>query len=334
MKEKLDHLYDHHLLSRSEAKDLLLDITSGNVNSSHLSALLSVYRMRSITVPELQGFREALLELAIRVDLSQFSPIDMCGTGGDGKDTFNISTLSAFVVAGAGQKVAKHGNYGVSSICGSSNLLEYLGVSLSSDQTRLRQEIEQVGICFLHAPLFHPAMKEVAPVRKDLGLRTFFNILGPLVNPATPLTQCSGVSSLELLRLYSYLLQQDDVKFMIVHSLCGYDEISLTGRFKVFSNKEELVLCPEDLGFSRVDPAALRGGRDIKESADIFLKVLKGEGSEQQSNVVIANAGMAIRTGNPEIKLSEALEMAKESLFSKGAFCVFKSLLELNESYK
>jgi len=332
MKNTLNLLFEHHELSRPEARQLMLDITAGKVNQSQTSALLAVYRLRAITVSELQGFREALLEVCNRVDLSDYSPIDLCGTGGDGKNTFNISTLSAFVVAGAGQPVAKHGNYGVSSLCGSSNLLEHLGITFANSEAGLKRQLDLAGICFLHAPLFHPAMKAVAPVRGELGLRTFFNILGPLVNPATPIVQCSGVSSLQLLRLYSYLLQFEAERFMVMHSLCGYDELSLTGAFKIFSDQEELVMEPEEIGFDRITPEALHGGDTIKECAATFLNILHARGTDQQHSVVIVNAAMALRVARPELDLTEAVALARESLLSRRAFAAFENLLKLSEN--
>jgi len=225
MKEVLNRLIQHQTLSSSEAREILINIANGSYNTSQIASFLTVYMMRSVSVEELEGFRNALLELCLNVDLSAYNPIDLCGTGGDGKDTFNISTLASFVTAGAGVKVTKHGNYGVSSSCGSSNVLEFLGIKFSNDKDYLERAIDQVGICILHAPLFHPAMKNVAPIRRELGVKTFFNMLGPMVNPAFPPNQLVGVFNLELARLYSYLYQKTDKNYTIVHALDGYDEI-------------------------------------------------------------------------------------------------------------
>lgn len=327
MKDILNHLISHKTLSKTEAKQVLTNIASGRYNHSQIAAFLAIYMMRSITVEELEGFRDALLELCHRIDLSGYDPVDLCGTGGDGKDTFNISTLASFVVSGTGIKVAKHGNYGVSSVCGSSNVLEFLGIKFTSDADELRKNIEKAGICFMHAPLFHPAMKHVAPVRKDLGMKTFFNMLGPMVNPAFPQKQMVGVFSLELARLYAYLYQQTDKQFVILHSLDGYDEVSLTGDFKLLSNNLDRMMRPADLGIKPVKAEEIAGGKDVKESAEIFMKVLNGRGTPSQNNVVCANAAMAIHCYYPELSLKDAFKLGEESLVSKKALESFKKLL-------
>lgn len=326
MKEILNQLISHKTLSKAEAKLVLTNIANGRYNHNQIAAFLAVYMMRSITVEELEGFRDALLELCHRVDLSDYDPIDLCGTGGDGKETFNISTLASFVVAGTGIKVAKHGNYGVSSVCGSSNVLEFLGVKFTSEKDILEKNIEKAGICFLHAPLFHPAMKNVAPVRKDLGMKTFFNMLGPMVNPSFPNKQMVGVFNLELARLYAYLYQQTDKQFVILHSLDGYDEVSLTSDFKLLSNNLDRMVKPSDLGVKLLKPEEIAGGRDIKESAEIFIKILNGEGTVPQNNVVCANAAMAIHCYYPELSLKDAFKLGEESLMSKRALECFKKL--------
>ena len=286
--------------------------------------------MRNITIDELAGFREALLELCIAIDLSDYNSIDLCGTGGDGKDTFNISTLASFVTAGAGIKVAKHGNYGVSSISGSSNVMENLGIKFSNDSDFLKKCIDQAGICILHAPLFHPAMKNVAPIRKELAVKTFFNMLGPMVNPAFPKNQLVGVFNLELARMYSYLYQNTNVNFTILHSLDGYDEISLTGNTKTISNKIETILKPETFGVSLLKQNEIEGGKTIEESANLFLNIISGKGTEAQNNVVCANAGMAIATVN-NCSPIEGFELAKESLMSGKASEKLKKLQELSK---
>lgn len=327
MKDVLNHLFEHKPLNKQEAKRVLLSITQGEANNSQISAFLTVYLMRSITVEELEGFREALLELCNRVDFSAYDTIDLCGTGGDAKNTFNISTISSFVVAGAGIKVAKHGNYGVSSVSGSSNVMEHLGYKFTNDKSLLEKQLAEVGICFMHAPLFHPAMKTVAPIRKELGVKTFFNMLGPLVNPSFPKYQLTGVFSLELARLYSYLLQQSKSNFIVLHSLDGYDEISLTDNFKMISNRKEQIFQPEELGFKKFKQEDLFGGDTVEDSAKIFLKVLNGAGTEAQSNVVIANSAMAIHCVKPKQSLEECIAEARESLESKRALKVLGNLL-------
>jgi anthranilate phosphoribosyltransferase len=327
MKEILNNLFEHKSLDKATAKEILINLTQGKYNSSQVAAFLTVYLMRSITVDELAGFREAMLELCITVNLEEYDVIDLCGTGGDGKNTFNISTLSSFIVAGAGQNVAKHGNNSVSSVCGSSNVLAHFGHQFTNDEKKLQQNVEEAGICFLHAPLFHPAMKNVAPIRKDLGVKTFFNILGPMVNPAFPKKQLVGVYSLDLARLYSYLYQSIEKKFVILHSLDGYDEVSLTGGFKAMDNQGERILYPEDLGLEKLKPEELHGGNSVEEAAKIFIDILEGNGTKAQNQAVIANAAMALHCGKDNISLRDAVEMAKESLESGKALDRFNKLV-------
>ncbi|KFF04246.1 anthranilate phosphoribosyltransferase [Flavobacterium reichenbachii] len=315
MKTILNKLINHEVLSKEEAKNVLINISSGQYNPSQISAFLTVFMMRSITIDELSGFREALLELCIRVDLSAYNTIDLCGTGGDGKDTFNISTLASFVSAGAGIKVAKHGNYGVSSISGSSNVMEKMGIKFSNDASFLEKCIDHAGICILHAPLFHPAMKNVGPIRKELAVKTFFNMLGPMVNPSFPQNQLVGVFNLELARMYAYLYQNTNINFTILHSLDGYDEISLTGPTKTITSHMEGMLNPEDFGVRLLSQTEIEGGKTIEESAEIFINILSGKGTEAQNNVVLANAAMAIATVTKCSPL-EGFELAKESLLS------------------
>ena len=329
MKDIINNLSLHKTLSKNEAKNILINISKGKYNNSHVSSFLTVFMMRNISLQELEGFKEALLELCIKIDLSEYNAIDLCGTGGDNKDTFNISTLSAFVTAGAGVNVTKHGNYGVSSSCGSSNVLEYLGIKFSNNFDFLRKSIEKCGICILHAPLFHPAMKHVAPIRKELGLKTFFNILGPLVNPSFPKNQIVGVYSLELARLYSYFFQKTKKNYAIIHSLDGYDEISLTGATKIISRQEENVYEPNDIGLTKSNPKAIIGGHGVKESAEIFMNILKNKGTNSQNEVIYANSGLAISTALG-ISFKEGIEKAKESLLSNNAFESFKNLKKLN----
>ena len=331
MKDIINKLISHKTLSKDEAKSILINISSGKFNNSLISSFLTVFMMRNITLEELQGFKEALLELCISIDLSDYNTIDLCGTGGDNKDTFNISTLSAFITAGAGVKVTKHGNYGVSSTCGSSNVLENLGIKFSNDNEFLKTCIEKSGICILHAPLFHPAMKHVAPIRRELGLKTFFNILGPLVNPSFPKNQIVGVFNLELARLYSYLFQKTKKNYSIIFSLDGYDEISLTGSTKIISRKQENIYLPKNLGFKTLTQKSICGGKTIGESAKIFINVLSNKGTISQKNVVIANSGLAISTAL-EIPILEGIERAKESLISGKALESFYNLKKLSAS--
>ena len=317
MKQILDQLYQHKLLSKSNAKELLLDIVNDKYNTSQTASFLTVFMMRKITIDELKGFREALLELCLKVDLSEFNPMDLCGTGGDTKNTFNISTLTAFIVAGAGIPVAKHGNYGVSSISGSSNVLEGLGVAFTTHENLLKQQLQEANICFLHAPLFHPSLKYVAPVRKQLGVKTFFNMLGPLVNPAQPKVQMTGVFSLELARMYQYILHEEiSTQYSIVHGYDGYDEISLTDTCKIFSQNSTREINPHDFGFETVNPKSIFGGNSIAEAVAIFQNIIDGKGTTEQNNVVLANAAIAIQTYFPKYSLTEALEVAKQSLFN------------------
>ena len=329
MKHILNRLTNHETLSQSEAKNVLLNISKGDYNQMQIASFLTVFMMRSITIEELTGFREAMLELCIKIDLSNFNTVDLCGTGGDGKDTFNISTLAAFVCAGAGIKVAKHGNYGVSSISGSSNVLEFLGIKFTSDSDFLQKSIENVGIAILHAPLFHPAMKNVAPIRKDLAVKTFFNMLGPMVNPSFPQNQVVGVFSLELARMYTYLYQNTATNFNILHSLDGYDEISLTGNTKSISNKKESVINAITFGLDSLSQSDITGGETIEENARIFTNILNGNGTDAQNNVVCANSAVAIASVN-QIELLDAFHIAKDSLLSQKANIAFKKLQQLS----
>ena len=330
MKKILNRLIRHEQLSKEEARQMLINIADDKYNSSQIASFLTVFMMRSISLDELEGFRAALLELCLAVDLSEFETIDLCGTGGDEKDTFNISTLSSFITAGAEVKVAKHGNYGVSSGCGSSNVLEHLGISFSNEEDFLKRCIDQAGICILHAPLFHPAMKNIAPVRRDLGVKTFFNMLGPLVNPSFPKNQLTGVFNLELARLYHYLFQKTEQNVTVLYDLKGYDEISLTGTTKAFSRNNERVLTPADFGVKQLQAAQISGGSSVASCAEIFMNVIQNKGTEAQQNVVCANAGMALATA---LNLSpiEGFEKAKESLLSGKAFTALSTLQNLSK---
>jgi len=316
MKKILNFLFEHKTLSRDAAKDVLLNIGKGMYNEHEITSFMTVYLMRSITIEELQGFRDALLELCVKVDLNGFETIDIVGTGGDGKNTFNISTLACFIVAGTGQKVSKHGNYGASSISGASNVMEQLGYKFKNTNDQLKKEVEEANICFLHAPLFHPALKTVGPIRKNLGVRTFFNMLGPMVNPANPAFQLVGTFNLEMARIYNYLLQQSDKPFTIIHSLDGYDEISLTNDTKVITQQGEKIMTPEQLGKRSVTAADIYGGNSVEEAAKIFVTILKGNGTWAQNAVVLANAAMALHCTGNYTTYDDAYNAAVESLES------------------
>lgn len=327
MKQVLNELIDHRSLTKETARKVLVDLATGKFNPSQTTAFMTVYMMRTVTVDELQGFRDAMLELCVPAKFDQ-PVMDVCGTGGDGKNTFNISTLSSFVVAAAGQPVAKHGNYGVSSACGSSNVLEYFGYKFTNDIDELKRSLDRANICFMHAPLFHPAMKNVAPIRRELGVKTFFNMLGPMVNPSFPKRQLVGVFNLELARMFGYLYQNTDKDFVILHSTDGYDEISLTSTFKYFFNKGERLSTPHDLGLKKLTQEELTGGDTVEASARIFMTVLEGKGTEAQNAAVIANAGMALFAGHQQEGLQVALNKAEEALKSGKALKAFKKLIE------
>ncbi|MDB2366549.1 anthranilate phosphoribosyltransferase [Flavobacteriaceae bacterium] len=328
MKKILNRLTQYETLTENESRNIIIDISEGKLNTSQISSFLTIFMIRNITIEELNGFRKALIELSLKIDLKEFDPIDLCGTGGDEKDTFNISTLASFVTAGSGVKVAKHGNYGVSSSCGSSNVLEYLDLKFNNDSDKIRKAVDKANICFLHAPLFHPAMKNVAPVRKELGLKTFFNMLGPMVNPSMPEKQVVGVYNLELARIYNYLYQTTDINYNIIHSIDGYDEISLTKDTKVYSRESEFILGSEDFNLKNIDSKNIIGGKDIKSSSKIFMDVLNGKGSNDQENVVCANASLAIALSK-DISIIEAFNQAKESIKTKNALKCFYDLINI-----
>ena len=316
MEQILQYLFNHQTLSKAEAKAIMIEIAHNKFNETEVTAFISVFLMRSITLEEMQGFREALLDLAVKVDLGTDDLVDIVGTGGDDKNTFNISTLASFIVAGTGQKVAKHGNYGVSSISGSSNVLEELGYQFKNNSEDLRKDLDKANICFLHAPLFHPALKTVAPLRKGLGLRTFFNLLGPLVNPAKPKFSMIGVYSLEIARLYQYILQKNNEDFMLVHALDGYDEISLTGDTKVFNKSGEEVFSAEELGFKNIVAESIFGGKTKEEAVIIFRNILEGKGTYEQNSVVLVNAAKALQNTGKYGNYKDCLTLAKDSLES------------------
>ena len=328
MKNLLKDLYNHKIMSKEESKAALISLTDGSANSSQISSFLTVFLLRDITSEELDGFREAMIELSIDVDIDGDELIDLCGTGGDGKDTFNISTISSFVVAGSGIKVAKHGNYGVSSSCGSSNIISHLGHEFSNDISSLKYSLDKSNICFLHAPLFHPSLKNISPVRIELGVKTFFNMLGPMVNPIQPKSQLVGVFNSNIFRLYSHIYSKTNKSFCIVHSIDGYDEVSLTGSFKLFSNNQDLMLEPKDLGFNVIDSVKLSGGKNIKESSKIFLDILKNKGTNEQVDAVLANSGLAIYCAKKLNSIKDGIEIARESLESGKAYNCLKLFIE------
>jgi anthranilate phosphoribosyltransferase len=326
MKEILTYLFEGNVLEQQKAGEIFTEIATGKFSDAEIASFLTVFQMRKITPVEFLGFRDAMLGLAIKVDLDGYSTIDVCGTGGDGKNTFNISTLSAFVLAGAGAKVVKHGNYGLSSACGSSNIFEYFGYQFSTDSAKLKKELEECGVCYFHAPIFHPAMRYVAPVRKALKIKTFFNMLGPMTNPAKPQSQFVGVYSNEVQGLYSEVCKLAGIRHGIVHSMDGYDEISLTGDFKIVANGKETVYSPEKLGLSLTNPADLHGGDTVAEAAKIFISVLEGSGTKAQNEVVLANSAFALSCYFPDKSIDDCFAMAKESLEGKKALGIYKKL--------
>ncbi|MDR2804300.1 MAG: anthranilate phosphoribosyltransferase [Dysgonamonadaceae bacterium] len=331
MKEILNRLFEHQYLSREEAKRVMTQMAAGNYNDSQMAAFVTVYFMRSVSVEEILGFREALLEMRVRVDeLRDYNPIDIVGTGGDGKNTFNISTAACLVTAGAGYKVVKHGNIGATSVSGASNVMEEHGVKFTTDAAILRKSLDESNFAYLHAPLFSPALKAVSPIRKALAVRTFFNILGPIVNPLTPRRQVLGVYDLKMARLYNYIYQESGNDFSIVHSLDGYDEISLTDTFKIINRFGENLYQPEMLGFPRAHPQELFGGATPQAAARIFDRVLDNSATESQKNVVIVNAAVAIQTIEPHLDITACIDKARESLESGRAKATLLKFLEIN----
>lgn len=330
MKNLLYRLFEHQYMERDEARQVLSGIASGQYNAEQVSAFITVFLMRSISVAELAGFRDALLEMRRQVDLSGYDVIDIVGTGGDGKNTFNISTTACFVVAGAGYPVVKHGNYGATSVSGASNVIECHGVRFTDDEAQLRRSLERCNIAYLHAPLFNPALKAVAPIRRNLGVRTFFNLLGPLVNPALPKYQLLGVYNLQLFRLYNYAYQSSGTRFGVVYSLDGYDEISLTSEFKVATPEKEQLFTPEAVGLRRCNPEELFVGNTPEEACRIFDAVLENRSTEAQRDCVLANAAFAIRVICPEKSVEECLAEARESLQGGKALKTFREFCTLN----
>ncbi|MFV0471791.1 MAG: anthranilate phosphoribosyltransferase [Paludibacteraceae bacterium] len=329
MKQILNRLFDHQSLTQTEAAEVMTNIATGKYNYEQIAAFISVYLMRSIELNEIIGFRNALLDTAIKIDLNEFAPIDIVGTGGDGKNTFNISTCACFVLAGAGYNVAKHGNYGATSVSGSSNVLEYYGAKFTTNPDVLKKSLDRSGFAYLHAPVFNPAMKNVAPVRKNLGVRTFFNVLGPLISPVRPQYQCLGTYNLKMMRLYNYVYQNLGINYTIVHSMDGYDEISLTSSFKVINNKGETIFTPEKVGMMQITPAELFGGKTVKDAAQIFIQVLENKAPAAQKNVVVANAAFAIQTACPKKSIEQCVNEANKTIENGKAKQAFEKFIEV-----
>jgi len=331
MKRLLTRLINHETLSKSEASQVLTEITQEKYNSTQIASFITVFLMRGITVDELSGFRSALMDLCHKVDVGGMETIDVCGTGGDGKDTFNISTLSAFVVAGAGYKVVKHGNKSVSSNCGSSDVLQSLGYSFTNNRDQLMKQLDEANMCYFHAPFFHPALKSVGAIRRDLGIKTFFNMLGPLVNPASPSHQLVGVFNLKLLRLYHFIFEELGNKHVILHGLNGYDEISLTDDTKVISSLDGTsIMTPDNFNLPRYQQSDIYGGKTIEEAKDIFLNVLSNQSTQAQKDVVLANSALAINCFKNKTDIPTSLSEAKESLESGRAMKVLEKVIELS----
>ena len=328
MKEILQYLFDHQTLSKAQAKSILLEISKDIFNEIEVTSFVTVFLMRSISLAELEGFTEALQQLSPQIDLGTHDLVDIVGTGGDGKNTFNISTLASLVVAGTGQKVAKHGNYAASTISGASNVLETLGYRFKDNEAALKNDLEKGNFCYLHAPIFHTSLKSIAPMRRNLGLKTFFNILGPLINPAKPKYTMIGVANLEIARIYQYLLQKKNADFLLVNALDGYDEISLTSDTKIIDKNGEKIFSAEDLQFKNIDPETIFGGNSIDEAAQIFKNILEGNGTYEQNAVVLANAGMALKNTGKYGDYDNCLKMAKESLLEGKAMNGFKKLVD------
>jgi len=324
IKSTLNALISGAVLDKSECKKVMTQIGQGEVNEYQTASLLTAFQMREITGEELSGFREAMIELALHVDLSDFDTVDIVGTGGDGKNTFNISTLSSLVVAGAGYKVAKHGNVGKSSVSGSSNVLQHFGYNFSNDHDKLRKDLETNNFCYMHAPLFHPAMKYVGAVRRGLGIGTFFNMLGPLLNPSRCKKQVSGVWAPFIIPLYRTVLNDMGSNYAVIYANDGYDEISLTSSFQIATKDGVKELSPSDLGLPNISPSEIYGGKTPEEAAALFLRILEGNGTDAQNAVIHANAGYGIQRFNPSASIEDCIQEAKESLQNGNALSVLK----------
>ena len=330
MKQYLLKLIDGNTLTQEETHQIMLNIVKEQYNVQQVAALLMAMQTRGVTVDELLGFRQGLLETGKSLDFSDYNTLDIVGTGGDGKNTFNISTCSAFVIAGAGYKVTKHGNGGSSSVSGASNVLQGHGVKFTDDIDHLKRSLEETGICYFHAPLFAYGMKFVGPTRKALTIPTCFNLLGPLVNPCHPKNSLHGTANQSQLRLYTNLHQRIGDNFGVITSYDGYDEISLTSGFKICTNNFEKVLTPVDLGLKYIEQSDIYGGETPEDAMKIFDAVLEGTSTEAQKNVVIANAACGISIMNRNISMADSVAMARESLESGKALQVFKKFVEVN----
>lgn len=328
MKTYLEKRFANQSLTQAEAFQALSIIASGNASAGALAAFVTTYNMLPITVEELAGFRQAMYSFANLIDLSSFNPMDVCGTGGDGKDTFNISTTAAFVIAGAGQNIAKHGNHGVSSSVGSSTVLEHLGAKFTNKASILKTQIEKSGITFMHAPLFHPAMRHVGPFRKELSIKTFFNMLGPLLNPAQVTIQLTGVYSPFVQNLYQNILSANNTQFSIIHGLSGFDEISLTDNFILVNNKETKTMSHQDFSFNNYQLIDLQAGKNLEQSAKVMVNILQNKGTKAQTEVVLANVAIALQTANNSLNLNSAIALGKQSIESGKAYQSLKKYLE------
>jgi anthranilate phosphoribosyltransferase len=326
MKETLQYLFEGNTLSRAEAKQSLHEVGKGMQSEVEFASFLTVFKMRPVTSDELAGFRDAMAELCLVTDLSEYNAIDVVGTGGDGKNTFNISTLASFIIAGAGVNVAKHGNYAVSSTSGSSNMLELMGYKFSNDPAKLKNDLDKSNFCFMHAPLFHPAMKYIAPVRRALKVQTFFNILGPMVNPSSPKYQVLGVNNTENFNHYKNVYKTLDVNYTVINSNDGYDEVSLTDSTRFAQKEKEGYFSPADFGFEKIHPETIYGGDSIDEAARIFMNIMEGKGSAEQNNVAVANAAIGLNLVLPDKSLMECVAMAGESLKSGKALEKLKAV--------
>jgi len=327
----IDKLINQETLTRSESSVVLNNITNGIYNDSQIVVVVTALQMRSVTADELKGFRDALLEMSTKINLNIGDCIDVCGTGGDGKNTFNISTITAFVLAAGGYKVVKHGNYGVSSFCGSSTILEHLGYKFSTNETNLQEQLDTNNICFLHAPLFHPCLKRVSAIRTELGIRTFFNFLGPLVNPIQPNLQLTGVFNLKIARLYKDILTTERKAFNIVHSMDGYDEVSLTSPVKLFSETSEQLFYPEELTEQTISEADLFGGHTILQSEKIFREIIEGKGNTIQNEVIKINAALGMKCFKPELSIKEAQQEAEDILKSGKVAQLVENVIKISQ---
>lgn len=330
MKQYLQILVEGQTLTRQNTHDILLGITQQRYNDCQIAALLMAMQTRGVTVDELLGFRDGLLETGCHIDLSDYDTLDIVGTGGDGKNTFNISTCAAFVIAACGYNVTKHGNGSATSVSGASNVLLAHGVKFTDDESQLRRSLDATHICYLHAPLFAYGMKHVGPTRKALGIPTCFNLLGPLVNPCQPKNSLHGTANYDQQRLYVNVHQQIGDNFGVITSYDGYDEISLTSGFKLITNYFEKVFTPKDLGLNYLNRQDIYGGSTPEEAWRIFDSVLDGTSTEAQRNVIIANAACGIAVMDRNQSIEDSVLLAREALESGKALATFRKFVEIN----